>query len=312
MRYLLRIFYESASQAIGQLRANKLRTFLSLLGILIGILSIIGVKASIDSLQANIQESFEKLGKDMIYVDQFPWNEDPDQNFWKYYQRPRPDFDDYDAIVRKVSSAESASIAVIIPATTLKYKSSSVRGGAIAGVTYDYFDMYEMELDAGRYFTLFEYESAADKIILGYELAQGLFKNSDPIGKSISVKGRKMQVIGVIKKEGNSLLNIFNYDEAAMISYNTAKKIVNVKTGNTWGNNLNVKAKPGIEIDDLIEEVRGVLRVERRLKPVEDDDFSINTLSTITNVIQPIFAMMNDQCNWYKKSFGCQKNHHSP
>jgi putative ABC transport system permease protein len=124
-------------------------------------------------------------------------------------------------------------------------------------------------------------------------VAQELFGSIDPIGKEIKIKGMDFQVIGVIKKEGNSLINIFQFDEAVLISYNTAKKLINVKSRYTWGTSLNVQAKEGASLEALRDEVTGVLRSARKIKPKEDENFAINQLSMLTNLIAPIFSMMN-------------------
>jgi putative ABC transport system permease protein len=266
---------------------------LSSLGITIGIFCIIAVLSAVDSLEQNISQSFEKLGNDVLYVDRNPWNEDPNANWWKYMRRPPPDFDDYQALKEKVQGAEFAALSVFIPGRTIEFGSSNVRGGYMAGVTYDYADISKLEFEVGRYFTPYEYATGANKLILGYTLADELFNTVDPIGRIVKIAGRKYQVIGVLKKEGNSLINIFNYDEAILISFNTARKLVNVKSGSTWGTMLNIKAKPGVELVDLRDEVTGVLRAHRKLQPKEESNFAINEVSMFTTLLRPVFSVMN-------------------
>ena len=126
MKVLLRVIYESIRQAIQQLVSNKLRTFLSLLGITIGIFCIIGVQSSVDSLQDNVMGSLEKLGDDVIYIQKMPWHEDPGQNWWKYQRRPNPDYNDFEAIKQKVKTAGWVDYHVFIGTRTAKYRSNSV------------------------------------------------------------------------------------------------------------------------------------------------------------------------------------------
>lgn len=290
---LIRIIYESIVQAFQQLAANKLRSFLSLTGISIGIICIISVLSAVDSLKDNISGSFEKLGNDVLYIDKMPWNEDPSQNWWKYRRRPEPSYEDLQIIKKKVSLAEKASFSVFIPGRTIKFGSSSVEGAYMAGVTDDYVDIFNLEFDKGRFFTPFESATGANRAIIGYVLAEALFGTIDPIGKEIKIKGLDFQVIGVLKKEGNSLINIFQFDEAVLISYHTAKKLINVKSRYTWGTSLNVKAKEGVSLDALRDEITGVLRSARKIKPREQENFAINQLSMLTNLIEPIFSMMN-------------------
>ncbi|HRV83816.1 MAG TPA: ABC transporter permease [Saprospiraceae bacterium] len=293
MKIYFNILIGSITQAFQQLASNKMRSFLSLLGILIGILCIILILSAVDSLQANIEQSFEKLGRDVLYVDRFPWNEDPGENFWKYSKRPNPDYNDYKTITTKVHSAEMASLAVFMPTNVIKFRNNSIHGAYMAGVTFEFGEIFKLEFESGRYFTNFEFETGSDRAILGYEIATSLFPNTDPVGKYINVRGRKLMVIGVLKKEGNSLVNVIPFDRAVIISYNQARKMINISSRTTWGTMLNVKANPGVSLDDLRDELTGVLRVHRHLKPIEDDDFSINELSTLTNLLAPIFKIMS-------------------
>ena len=287
------LIYESIVQALQQLAGNKLRSFLSLTGISIGIICIISVLSAVESLKDNISNSFEKLGNDVIYIDKMPWNEDPGQNWWKYMQRPQPSYEDLEVIKKKVKLSEQASFSVYIPGRTIKFGSSSVEGAYMAGVTDDYADIFRLEFEKGRFFTPFETATGSNRVIIGAVLAQELFGTIEPIGKEIKIKGMNFQVVGVLKKEGNSLIQIFQFDEAVLISFNTAKKLINVKSRHTWGTSLNVKAKAGVSLDDLRDEVTGVLRSARKIKPKETENFAINQLSMLTKLLAPIFSTMN-------------------
>ena len=124
-------------------------------------------------------------------------------------------------------------------------------------------------------------------------VAEKLFGTIDPIGKEINIKGLDFQVIGVLRKEGTTLINIFQFDEAVVISFNTAKKLINVKSRNSWGTSLNVKAMAGVNLDDLKDEITGILRSARKIKPRENENFAVNQLSMFTNLLEPIFSTMN-------------------
>jgi putative ABC transport system permease protein len=288
-----KVIYESIVQAFQQLAANKLRSFLSLTGISIGIICIISVLSAVDSLKQNVSSSFEKLGNDVLYVDKMPWNEDPGQNWWKYQQRPQVSYEDLVAIRKKSKLSERSSFAVFMPGRTLKFGSSSVEGAYMAGVTDDYAEIFNFDFDKGRFFTPFESANGTNRVVLGASVAEELFGLIDPIGREINVKGMDFQVVGVLKKEGNTLINIFQFDEAVITSFNAAKKLINVKSRYNWGTSLNVKAMAGVNLDDLQDEVTGILRSERKIKPKEKENFSINQLSMFTNLLAPIFSTMN-------------------
>lgn len=293
MRMFIKIIYESIVQAIQQLYSNKLRSFLSLLGISIGIFCIIAVKSAVDSLKQNIEVSFEKLGNDVLYIDKMPWNEPPHISWWKYMKRPEPDYNDFQALKKRVKGSDLASISVFIPSRTIKYHSSHVEGAYMAGVTFDFAEIFNIDFEKGRYFTPFEYESGANRVILGKEVAAELFNTVEPIGKEVRIRGQKFQVMGVMEKEGESMFSPFNFDDAVIISYNTIKKLINVKSRNTYGTSLNIKAAPGVDLEDLKDEVTGALRAHRKLRPREDENFAINELSMFTNMIQPVFKVLN-------------------
>ncbi|MBK8506817.1 MAG: ABC transporter permease [Saprospiraceae bacterium] len=288
------MLYESFDQAFHQLRANKLRSFLSLLGITIGIFCIIAVMSAVDSLEDNIKGSFEQLGNDVIYISKLPWAENPSQSYWKYFQRPAPSYEDYQVIKTRVKTAAEVSLMVRIGSKTVKYRSNSVEGAFVLAATYEYATIFALQLDQGRYYTAYEYEHGSDKVILGYTIAEELFGAIDPIGKDIKLMGRTLQVIGIFEKSGKSLINPMDYDETVFLSYTLAKKMSDVKMRNSpMGTHLNVKANVDSNVDALKDEVTGVLRAHRRLKPVEIDDFSINEISVITQFLDKIFGVLN-------------------
>ncbi len=293
MGLLLRVMYESIRQAMQQLTANKLRTFLSLLGITIGIFCIVGVQSAVDSLQDNVMGSLKKLGDDVLYVNKMPWDEDPDQNWWKYQRRPNPSYQDFEAIKTKVASAGYADYHVFIGMRTAKFRSNSVERAFVAAVTYDFDQLFNVEFEAGRYFTQSEYNYGQSKVLIGHTVARELFGDVDPIGKVINMGGRDMEVIAVFKKSGKDILQIMNFDEGIVVGYELAKKIANVKTTHFWGTTINVKAAPGVKLEQLKDDVTGAIRAERRLKPKEESNFALNSPSILAKLFDQFFGVLN-------------------
>lgn len=289
----LKILRESFIQAWQQLRANKLRSFLSLLGITIGIFCIISVMSAVDSLESNIRSSFEKLGNDVVYIDKRPWNESPHQNSWKYAARPNPSIRDLEAVQERSTLADKAALAVFMPGRTIKYGSSNVRGAYISGITFDYNRIIQMDIEQGRYFTLFEYNKGLNRAVIGAVVAKELFGDVDPMGKEINIWGQKFTVIGVLKKEGESLIKIVPFDQAIFISYNSIKKLINVGSGASWGTMLSVKAKQGGDVDALTDELTGLMRAHRRVRPKEDSNFAINQLGILSSLLDSFFRVLN-------------------
>lgn len=291
--FVLRIILESFSQAWQALKANKLRTLLSLLGVTIGIFCIIGVQSAVDSLQDNVMGSLKKLGDDVVYLSKMPWNEDPGQNYWKYQRRPSPDYNDFTQVKEKVKSAGLVSYHLFIGAKTAKFRSSSVERAFVVSVTYDFEKLFNIEFEKGRYYTPNEFHGGLNKVLIGHNVAKNLFGDVDPIGKTIKVGGRSMEVLAVFEKSGKDILKVMDFDQAIIISYSLAKKIANVKATNFWGGTVNIKAAPGYNVDELKDELTGVLRKSRKLKPKEKDNFALNTMSILAELLGQFFDSLN-------------------
>ena len=288
-----RLVYEGVGQALIQLRSNKLRTFLSLLGITIGIFCIIAVRSAVSSLETNIRSSLEKLGNDVLYISKMPWAENPHENYWKYFQRPNPDHQDLEMVLGRCESAEMAALSVFLGEKTLKYKSSFVEGAFLLGVTKHYADILNVKMESGRWLMDHEYETGKNYLIIGHTIAEELFPGIEAMGREVKLAGQKFKIIGVIEKAGEDIINPVDFDGAMLIGYPTAKKIANVKTKHMFGTSLMVKAKEGADIDDLKGEVTGVLRSSHRLRPKESDDFSINELSILSELLDNFFGVIN-------------------
>lgn len=291
---IFKIITESAAQAFQSLRSNKLRSVLSLLGISIGIFCIIGVKAAVDSLESNVRSSLDKLGSDVIYLSKFSWKEDPGQNFMKIMRRPNPDFADFKVIQKKVKTASLVSMNVFIGQKTIQYKSSNVERATVSAVTFDFERMYELDFEKGRYFSQQEFFYGGNKVVLGHTIAKELFGELEPLGKQIKVLGKKLEVIGILKKSGEDLLGIGNFDEEVLVSYETGKKMANLKSNSAFGNtNISIKAAENITNEQLIGDVTGIIRSHRKLKPKEESNFALNEVSIMGEFLDSFFGVLN-------------------
>lgn len=291
---LLRTLNEGIIQAVQQLTSNKLRSFLSLLGISIGIFCIIGVFSAVDSMKNNIRESFERLGTDVLYVGNRPWTEDPDNNESKYKHYPNVSLEDYKALKEKLTSAELVSFSIYCGYKAVKYRSSNVNNAYVIGVSDDYSKIFNIEYQFGRFFSPIEYNTGSDKIVLGYEVSKALFgEDIDPIGREIGVFGRKYQIIGVIKKMGNSLIDIVNFDECCIISINNARKFINVKEAAENSGGLSTKPFPNVDSTAFKGDLISLLRAERKINPISENNFFINEISLLGNILDQVFKVIN-------------------
>ena len=287
-----KVFSESVRQAWSQMVGNKLRTFLSLLGISIGIFCIIGVLSAVESLEKSVSGSLAKLGDDVVYVDKWPWK-DNSNDWWELMKRPFPDHDDYEALRERMPTAAMVAYWTVPGVKTLKYQKKTVEGGFLVVGTYELGPLFNLEMEKGRYWTQSEYTGGADKLVLGKKISEELFGALEPVGKTIKMGGRKYEVIGILKSAEGELINPLNFDDAILVTYNNAARFVNLKNRDSFGGNVGVKARPGIAIPQLEDDIRGVLRSERRLRPREEDNFAMNKLSMIADALGGIFSALN-------------------
>jgi len=286
----LKFLKESFLFALNALIANKLRTFLSLLGITVGIFAIISVFTVIGSLESNIRKSIESLGENVVYIQKYPWTLDMSLAWWDIIKRPVPKIQEVDEIKRRSQKASVVAFSIQTN-KTVKYRNNSAERTFIWANSHDFEKIQSFELEKGRYFSLLESATGRNSALMGSDLAKDLFENWDPIGKEIKIMGRKVIVIGVLEKQGTS-----NFDEGldnvVLIPINFARNIINIRN-DQLNPMITVKAKENITDDELIDELKGIMRSIRRLKPTEKDDFSINRASFITQMLAPIFAMIN-------------------
>ena len=289
---LAKIIFESVRQAFQSLFANKLRTFLSLLGITIGIFCIISVQSAVDSLQRNVMAGFAEIGSNVIYVEKYPWNEDWSSSYWKYMKRPEPSLSDIEVLLDKSKFTSKASFNVFTGGRTVSYKSSSVSGAFIMGTMHDFQDIQKLDFEKGRYFTKSESNSGGNKLVLGSSVAKQLFQNLEPIGKQVKLFGQRFTVVGVLKEEGDSMFNFINFDEVIWIPLTTARRFLNIGQKSRIGRSLVIKANDDVPLEELKSEVTGILRSHRRLRPKEKNNFSLMEMTALNDVVEGFFGVL--------------------
>jgi putative ABC transport system permease protein len=288
----IRLFRESFLFAFEALRVNKLRTFLSLLGITIGIFAIISVFTVTDALEKKIRSDVESLGDNVIYVQKWPWVPEGGDEYpwWKYMNRPLPGYKEMGELQKKTDREESIAYVASINGQIIKYSSSSVENTEILCVSHQYEQIKSFDLQEGRYFSEHESASGPPIAMIGADVANALFKGESPLGKQISVRGSKFTIIGVLKKEGSSLVGNSS-DSQIIIPLNYARNLVNLKS-DAMQPYFMVKAKPGVGLPELRDDLRGAMRSIRKLKPREDDDFALNETSLLTNGMKQVFSIL--------------------
>ncbi len=290
---LIRLILESFTFAFNSLKGNRLRTFLSLLGITIGIFAIISVFTVIDSLERYIRNSLESLGSNMVYITKWPWmppEGESEYPWWRYLNRPVPEFEETEEILKRGKTVENAAFLFGF-SRTAQAGSDKMDNVTIMATTYGLLDVWNLKVERGRYFTENEMRSGAPITVIGVEIAEKLFPGMDPLNRTIKIQGTKFLIIGVYEKKGQDMFNT-SMDKNIHVSAVKSFNMVDVRNRDR-GQTICVKAKPNIDNDRFIAELEGIMRNLRKLKPMEENDFALNEVSLVSNRFDQFFVVFN-------------------
>ncbi|MGM8361486.1 ABC transporter permease [Flavobacterium sp. ARAG 55.4] len=289
MLLYLRLLKESFAFAINALRNNKLRTLLSLLGVTIGIFSIIAVLAAVDSLDRKITNDLSGLDKNTIYLMKFSFGPS-DIPKWKREQFPNVKYDEYIYLKGTMTNTAELGYQIFTKSETIKYDSKLVSDVNIVPVSYEFVDIERLEFEKGRFYNEAEGNSGAKVVVIGSEIATTLFDGVDPIGKDVRLYGQRFTVIGVLTKKGAGLFGDSN-DSSAYLPVNFIRQ--KFGDNNTSLTNVIVfKPVDGVDMEAYKAEISQKLRAYRGIKAGEMDNFFINVFSGFTDFIDGIIGSM--------------------
>jgi len=291
MRKTVEILWTTLKLALQELGKNKMRTFLSLFGVTIGIFCIIGVLSTVNSLEKNIQDGIKSLGNNTIYIDKWDYQGGADYPWWKFVNRPSPKLNE----IKLIKSKINAKINIVFNFTTqsfIQYGNDKLDGINYHGVTDEFDKIQPVEIQYGRYLNQMEFDYGTNSIIIGYENAEKLFGNPEKaVGKVVDLRNKKAVIVGVIKKQGKSFVEGWQFDQSILLSYGFMKQMLfNERFNNP---KIIVKGPENMSSDALKDELKGAMRTIRRLGPVEDDDFSLNAISDFSKTASSLFANVN-------------------
>jgi putative ABC transport system permease protein len=289
MLVYLRLLKESFGFAMNALRSNKLRTLLSLLGVTIGIFSIIAVLAAVDSLDRKISKDLSSLDKNTIYLLKFSFGPS-DIPQWKREQFPNVKYSEYVYLKGAMTHTNQLGYQIFTKSESIKYESNTVSDVNIVPVSYEFIDIQGLEFEKGRFYNESEANSGAPVIVIGDDISKSLFQDSEPIGKSVRLYGQRFTVIGVLKKQGSS---IFDSDDAsAFIPVNFVRRLYGDNNPNLT-NVIIFKPEKGVDMEEYKSEISQKLRNFRGLKAGEIDNFFINVFGGFLDLIDGIISQMN-------------------
>lgn len=289
MRKTLTILASSMRLTFQELRVNKLRTALSLTGVAFGIFCIIGVLATVGSLERNIQDEINSLGSNTIYIDKWDYSGGPDMPFWKYRARPAMKYAEANMIEQR--SALSEKVAFLMQTgSNIGYKDYVMQDASVYWIVEAQSAIQPLTFEAGRYISTAEFNSGSAVGLIGHEIAQQLYGNAEKaIGKDFEIKGKRAIIVGVLKKEGKNFVG-WNYDNCAMLPYKFCRQIVQEENSNPI---IIVKGKSNIAPKALLSELKGIMRQIRRLPPMQEDNFSLNSVEAFSKEIKGVFVTVN-------------------
>ena len=289
MRKTLSILSNSLRLTLQELRVNKLRTALSLTGVAFGIFCIIGVLATVNSLERNIQNEVNAFGSNTIYIDKWEYGGGPDRPFWKFRARPRMRYEEVALLKQRSDLVEEISF-LMKANGNISYKNEVVQNSSVFGISEEQMKVQPISFDYGRFISSAEFNNGSAVGIIGYDNAEKLFGDPErAIGKYFEIKGKQVTIVGVIKKEGKSFIG-FDYDNCIMLPYYFCRNIIAVENTNPV---LIAKAKANVTTSQLSYDLQGAMRQIRRLSPTQEDNFSLNSVEAFSKAIGSLFSTVD-------------------
>ena len=292
MRRTAQIVLSSLKMAVMELWKNKLRTFLSLFGITIGIFCIIGVMATLGSLEHNIQSEIKSFGTNTIYLDKWDYSSGGDGQYpwWKFIKRPSPKFEQLEQIMQRTPSAKYAAFKINRQAD-VEYEDNALKNVLLYGFSDDFSNIQPVEIMYGRYLSPSEFQQGTNAGVVGNEVAEQLFvKPERALGKMITSKGKKIIIVGVIKKQGNQMLGGWQLDDAVIMPYRFARTIMDEKNAEPL---ILVQGLDNLQIAVLKDDLKGAMRAINKLSPAQEDNFSLNDVNEWSKAFEAAFSGIN-------------------
>lgn len=287
MRLLIYEFIESLRIAATQLWANKMRSMLTALGVIIGIVAVTLMGTAIRGIDAGVENSLSMLGNDILYVQKWPWGGVED--WWNYANRPNIKAEDAEPLNRIIEATPNSELLLAVPvvARGAVVKAGDNRLGSVftVGSSADYGQLSTTDYHEGRLFNEAEANAGRPVCVLGFDVAEALFPSRSAIGEEVQISGQRFNVIGVLAKQG-SFLGLFSFDNQAIIPLVAFKKMF----GTRRGAELRVKVRSKERLLEAREELQGSMRRVRGQLPGERDNFTINEQQAFKAQLDPLKA----------------------
>lgn len=292
IRRSLEIIVSSFKMALQELWKNKLRTFLSLFGVTIGIFCIIGVLATVNSLEQNIQNEVKSLGTNTIYIDKWDYTAGggPDYPWWKYVNRPSPKYTELGQIKERTHSAKFTAFEINVT-DNVDYADNRLSGVNIYGISEEFHEIQPVDVEFGRFMSDAEFSQGSPVTVIGFDIADKLFGSRErALGKEITARGKKLSVIGVIKKQGKTMIGGWQFDQSIVMAYRFARNIMDEKKADPL---IMVQGLDHLSSKALKDDLAGTMRALHKLPPTKEDDFALNDINDFSEAVSSAFVSLN-------------------
>jgi putative ABC transport system permease protein len=256
--------------SLSALRANKMRSALTTLGIIVGIVTVTLMGTAIEGLNGAFKQSISSLGSDVLYVQRTGWFINSYQEWLKVQYRKEITIDQVRQLEKQLTLAKAVA-PVAMARRPARFKNRSTGSVFVLGTSEGFLLTSGVSVALGRFFTSGESDGGRPVVVIGSEVATNLFQKESPIGKTLKIDGYGLEVIGVLESQGR-FLGQFSLDNMVFVPY---RRFVGTFR-NRPDYEIRIKALSVEQLPDLEEEVRGVLRKIRHVKPGLEDDFAIN------------------------------------
>src|SRR6266404_101530 len=276
---------ESWKIAAAQMRANRTRSMLTALGVIIGIVAVTLMGTAINGIQTGFDKSMAVLGDDILYVGQWPWKNVDD--WWNYRDRRKIKTEYAESLNRLIAATPNSNLVVAVPTASLlrsvKYAGSEVSSVYVMGTTSDFIVASTVECKEGRFFDEIESRGGDNVCVIGYDVADALFPSESPIGQTVLINGQLFKVTGDNSRQG-TFLGLFSWDSMVVMPLPAFNKYFSAKSES----DIRVKVKDKTKLADAKDELIGLMRRVRGLPPEKGDDFSVNEQQAFKSTLDPI------------------------
>lgn len=282
---LYREFVESIRIALDQLKAHRTRSFLTALGVIIGVMAVTLMGTAINGLDKGFEQSMNMIGTDVFFVEKRPWQVMGNE-WWRYRNRPDINLQKVNDLNEMFAADEDSLLSVAVPVSstwrTVRRQDRSIDGVMILGTSPEYVITNTADFAHGRFFSPVEASMGANVVVIGHEVAEALFPEGNAVGQEVSIHGQRFEVVGVVARQGD-FLGMMSWDKNVTMPLKALRKFFR---GN-WGNSIRVKVREGASMNEAMNELEGYTRRIRGLLPGQENDFELNRSAMLEEQLGP-------------------------